>query len=448
MKAIYTFLKYSISKMMPEECFQKALQPGCTAITSQKGMDVFISELAKNGHITQSDTWITSLFPQPSTLRPITFEDFRRAVIDTEFKPERVAFEDHCSKIDESLELLERQVKKALTYPSDVVDLHFILSTIQELKRTIIGSSTATDNEQDSKIQRYRNFFWSRIEGVEPPVPLPIAQRIALVGQMVKTNRKKLQLPVRPKAGLRTSIRSGVSFFPANDAQKNKVDVIEVDALSASYTAYHKEALDFQIAREFLPSHCFRVPLDMRVEGQDKVWFMYEGAHYIPIQNFFRPGSVMSETNPLFAHWRSRIAHALCDISMYGSKRLAAPLTAANITVSSDGDLIAITDAQWGAEKELDSREEPLAVPSLVTILSQLIPETVRGPVLKCILDIASEGGCTIYDLVRHQYFRSFQPVNDVRVQMKMTKSVDETPDASKSQTEDLDSSRPYSSLQ
>ena len=412
--------------MMPEECFQKALQPGTTAITSQKSMDTFISELAKNGHITQSDTWITSLFPQPSPLRPISFEDFRRAVIDTEFKPERVAFEDHCSKIDESLELLERQVKKALTYPSDVVDLHFILSTIQDLKKTIIGSSTTTDNEQDNKVQRYRNFFWSRIEGVEPPVPQPVAQRIALVGQLVKANRKKLQLPVRPKPGQRTTLRPGITFFPANDAQKNKVDVIEVDALAASYTAYHKEALDFQIAREFLPSHCFRSPLDMRIEGQDKVWFMYEGGHYIPITTFFRPGSVMSETNPLFAHWRSRIAHALCDISMYGSKRLAVPLNASNIYVASDGDLISITNAQWGAEKELDSREEPLAVQSLVTILSQLIPESVRGPVLKCILEIAGEGACTIYDLVRHQYFRSFQPLSDVKTQMKMTKSVDD----------------------
>ena len=211
---------------MPEECFQKALQPGTTAITSQKSMDTFISELAKNGHITQSDTWITSLFPQPSPLRPISFEDFRRAVIDTEFKPERVAFEDHCSKIDESLELLERQVKKALTYPSDVVDLHFILSTIQDLKKTIVGSSTTSDNEQDNKVQRYRNFFWSRIEGVEPPVPQPVAQRIALVGQLVKANRKKLQLPVRPKPGQRTTLRPGITFFPANDAQKNKVDVI------------------------------------------------------------------------------------------------------------------------------------------------------------------------------------------------------------------------------
>ena len=112
---------------------------------------------------------------------------------------------------------------------------------------------------------------------------------------------------------------------------------------------------------------------------------------------------------------------------MYGSKRLAVPLNASNIYVASDGDLIAITNAQWGAEKELDSREEPLAVQSLVTILSQLIPEPVRGPVLKCILEIASEGACTIYDLVRHQYFRAFQPLTDVKAQMKTTKTADET---------------------
>jgi hypothetical protein len=92
-------------------------------------------------------------------------------VIDTEFKPERIAFEEHFARIEESLDLLERQVKKALTYPLDVVDLHFILSTIQNLKQKIIGSSTSTDNEQDNKIQRFRNFFSSRIESIKPPVP-------------------------------------------------------------------------------------------------------------------------------------------------------------------------------------------------------------------------------------------------------------------------------------
>ena len=405
--------------MTPEECFLHACQPGQTTLTSQKGLEVFISELAKNGHITQQDTWITSVCAQPSPLHPITFEDFRRAVIDTEFKPERIAFEEHCARIDESLDLLERQVKKALTYPSDVVDLHYILSTIQELKQTIIGSSTATDNEQDNKIQRFRNFFWSRIEGVEPPVPMPIAQRIALVGQMVKTNRKKLQMPVRPKPGMKLVLKPGVSICPGLDSARNKVDVIEVDALTASYTVYHKEALDFQIAREFLPSRCFRIPLDMKVEAGDKVQFIYEGIQYVPILDFFGSGTKISEQNPLFAHWRSRIASALCDISMYGSKRLAKPLSAKNISVSADGDVIAIMDAEWGAEKELDSREEPLAVPSLVGILNELIDEKVQGPVLKCILEIAGEGGCTIFDLVRHPYFRAFQPVVDIKGQMR-----------------------------
>jgi hypothetical protein len=423
--------------MTPEECFQKALQPGQTAISSQKGMEAFISELAKNGHITQQDTWITSVCPQPSALRPITFEDFRRAVIDTEFKPERLAFEDHCARIDESLDLLERQVKKALTYPSDVVDLHFILSTIQDLKQKITGSSTSTDNEQDNKIQRFRNFFWSRIEGVEPPVPQPIAQRIAVVGQMVKANRKKLQPPVRPRPGMRKQLKPGVALCPALDSGKNKVDVIEVDALTASYTVYHKEALDFQIAREFLPSRCFRVPLDMKCETGDKVLFIYEGTRYIPIFQFFNSASKLSEQNPLFAHWRSRIVAALCDISLYGSKRLAAPLTAKNITVSADGDVIAIVDAEWGAEKELDSREEPLAVPSLVSIMNELIDEKIQGPVLKCILEIASEGGCTIFDLVRHQYFRAFQPVADIRTQMRNVRTTDDSPGTGEGDTQD-----------
>ncbi|OHT03535.1 hypothetical protein TRFO_29089 [Tritrichomonas foetus] len=410
-------------EMTPEECFLKALQPDQKAISTQKGMEAFISELAKNGHITQQDTWITSVCPQPSPLHPITFDDFRRAVIDTEFKPERLAFEDHCARIDESLDLLERQVKKALTYPSDVVDLHFILSTIQELKQTIVGSSAATDNEQDNKIQRFRNFFWSRIEGIEPPVPMPIAQRIALVGQLVKANRKKIQLPVRARYQQRRQLKPGVCTFPADDSAKNRVEVIEVDALTASYTVYHKEALDFQIAREFLPSKCFRVPLDMKCEAGDKVWFIYEGTRYIPILQFFSASSKLSEQNPLFSHWRSRIAAALCDISMYGSKRLAAPLTSKNISVSSDGDVIAIVDAEWGAEKELDAREEPLAIQSLVNIMSELINEKVQGPILKCILEIAREGGCTIYDIVRHQYFRSFQPVADVRSQMRSMRS-------------------------
>ncbi|KAK8899820.1 hypothetical protein M9Y10_002142 [Tritrichomonas musculus] len=409
--------------MTPEECFLKAVQPNQKEITAQKQMEVFISELARNGHITQQDTWITSVCPQPSPLHPITFEDFRRAVIDTEFKPERLNFEEHCARIDESLDLLERQVKKALTYPSDVVDLHYILSTIQELKQTIIGSSAATDNEEDNKIQRFRNFFWSRIEGIEPPVPMPIAQRIALVGQIVKQNRKKIQLPVKARTGLRRQIKPGVCTFPADDAVKNKIEVIEVDALTASYTVYHKEALEFQIAREFLPSKCFRVPLDIKCEAGDKVWFMYDGTRYIPILQFFNGGSKLSENNPLFAHWRSRIAAALCDISMYGSKRLAQPLTAKNISVSSDGDLIAIVDAEWGSEKELDAREEPFAIPSLINIMSELINEKVQGPILKCILEIAKEGGCTIFDIVRHQYFRSFQPAPDVRTQMRSLKT-------------------------
>ena len=416
--------------MTPEDCFLRALQQGQNAITTQKGMEVFISELAKNGHITQQDTWITSVCPQPSPLHPITYEDFRRAVIDTEFKPERQAFEEHCARIDESLELLERQVKKALTYPSDVVDLHYILTTIQELKQTIVGSSAATDNEQDNKIQRFKNFFWSRIEGIEPPVPQPIAQRIATVGQMVKANRKKLQLPVRPRAGMRKQLKPGVTLCPGLDSGKNKVDIIEIDALTASYTVYHKEALDFQIAREFLPSRCFRIPLDMKCEAGDKVLFIYEGTRYIPILQFFGSGTKLSENNPLFAHWRSRIAVALSDISMYGSKRLAAPLTAKNISVSGDGDVIAIVDAEWGAEKELDSREEPLAVPSLVAILNDLIDPKVQGPVLKCIIEIASEGGCTIYDLVRHQYFRAFQPVVDIKGQMRNFRPAEDAPGA------------------
>jgi hypothetical protein len=412
--------------MTPEECFMKALQPNQTSISSQKGMEVFISELAKNGHITQQDTWITSVCPQPSPLRPITFEDFRRAVIDTEFKPERIAFEEHCARIDESLDLLERQVKKALTYPSDVVDLHFILSTIQDLKQKIVGSSATTDNEQDNKIQRFRNFFWSRIEGIEPPVPQPIAQRIAIVGQMVKANRKKLQVPVRPRAGMRKQLKPGIALCPALDSGRNKVDIIEVDALTASYTVYHKEALDFQIAREFLPSRCFKVPLDMKCEAGDKVLFIYEGTRYIPLLQFFSATTKLSEQNPLFAHWRSRIAAALCDIAMYGSKRLAAPLTAKNIRIAADGDVIAIVDSEWGAEKELDSRDEPLAVPSLVAIMNELIEEKIQGPVLKCILEIASEGGCTIFDLVRHPYFRSFQPGADIRTQMRNIRTTDD----------------------
>jgi hypothetical protein len=153
---------------------------------------------------------------------------------------------------------------------------------------------------------------------------------------------------------------------------------------------------------------------------------MYEGTRYLPITQFFNRGSKLSEQNPLFSHWRSRIASALCDIAMYGSRYLAVPLTAKNISVASDGDVIAIVDAEWGAEKDLDSRDESLAVPSLVGIMKELIDEKIQGPVLKCILEIASEGGCTIFDLVRHQYFRSFQPVADIKSQMKHFRSADE----------------------
>jgi hypothetical protein len=218
---------------------------------------------------------------------------------------------------------------------------------------------------------------------------------------------------------MRKQLKPGVALVPSLDSAKNKIDVIEVDALTASYTVYHREALDFQIAREFLPSRCFRIPLDIRCESGDKVLFMYEGNRYFPITQFFNQGSKLSEQSPLFSHWRSRIAAAFCDIAMYGSRYLAAPLTAKNISVSSDGDAIAIVDAEWGAEKDLDCREEELAVPSLVHIMNELIDEKIQGPVLKCILEIASEGGCTIFDLVRHQYFRSFQPLADIRNQMK-----------------------------
>ncbi|OHT01798.1 hypothetical protein TRFO_07348 [Tritrichomonas foetus] len=416
--------------MTPEECFLKALQPNQSSITSQKGMDAFIAELAKNGHITQQDTWVTAVCAQPSPLHPISFEEFRRAMIDTEYKQERLTFEDHCVRIDESLDLLDIQVKKALTYSSDVVDLHYILSTIQDLKCTIIGSSAATDNEQDNKIQRYRNFFYGRIEGVDPPVPQPVSQRMALVGQMVKANRKKLQYPVRPKGGAKRMIKPGVCVLSALDNAKNKVEIIEIDSLIASYTIYHKEALDFQIAREFIPSKCFKIPLDMKCEVNDKVWFMYEGTRHIPILSFFTFGSKMSEQNPLFSHWRSRIAHALCDISMYGSKYLSAPITAKNITVTSDGDLIAIVEAQWGSEKELDARNEPFAVLSLIGILNELISEKVQSPVLKTILEVAHEGGVTIYDLIKQPYFRSFQPISDVRSHMKSVKTPDDTQDS------------------
>lgn len=416
--------------MTPEECFLHSLEPGSTQITSQKNMDMFVAELAKNGHITQQDTWITSLFPQPSASRPVTFENFKHAVIDTEFKTERVAFEDHCSHVDESLDLLERQVKKALSYPSDVVNLHFILSTIQDLKQTIIGSTTATDNEQDNKLQRYRNFFWSRIDGIEPPVPQPVAQRIAMIGSLVKNARKKIQPPVRAKGAAKRTIRPGVCIFPAQDAIKNKIDVIEVDALTASYTSYHKEALDFQIAREFLPSRCFRSPLDMRCETGDKVWFMYESNRYIPIEPFFRGPTAIGEQSPLFAHWRSRIAAALCDIAMYGSKRLATPLHASNIHVQADGDFICIVDAEWGADKDVEGREEPLVIPSLINIMEELIAPAGQGPVLRCILEIAREGGCTIYDVVRHPFFRALQPAGDIRNQIRLSRLKDNAHDA------------------
>lgn len=409
--------------MNPEECFQHSLEPGTTEITSQKNMELFVAELAKNGHITQQDTWITSLFPQPSPTRPVTFENFKRAVIDTEFKNERLAFEEHCAHVDESMDLLERQVKKALSYPSDVVNLHFILNTIQDLKQTIAGSTAATDNEQDNKVQRYRNFFWSRIDGVDPPIPQPIAQRIAYVGQLVKNQRKKVQPPVKSRSGTKKQICPGVCCFAAQDAAKNMIDVIEVDALTASYTAYHKEALDFEIAREFLPSHCFRSPLDMRCETGDKVWFMYDSNRYLPILSFFRGPTAIGEQSPLFAHWRSRIASALCDLTMYGSKRLAAPLGAANINVTADGDQICIVDAEWGADKDVEAHDEPLAIPSLIKIIDEIILPNLQGPVLKCILEIAREGGCTIFDIVRHPYFRALQSQGEVKNQIALSRS-------------------------
>lgn len=412
--------------MNPEDCFQRALEPGQTAITSPKNMEIFISELSRNGHISQNDTWITSLFPAPSTSKPVTFESFKRAVIDTEYKNERIAFEEHCSRVDESLDLLERQVKKALSYPNDVVNLSFILSTIQDLKQTIIGKSSANDNEQDNKLQRFRNLFWSRIERNEPPVPQPIAQRVALVGNLIKNNRKKIQMPIKSKGGVKRQIRPGVSIFLAQDTAKNRLDVIEVDSLVASYTSYHKEALDFEIAREFLPSRCFRTPLDMKCEAGDKVWFIYESARYIPITTFFTGSATVGEQSPLFSHWRSRIASALCDITMYGSKRLASPLKACNIHVSSDGENICIVDAEWGADKDIESREEPLAVQSIINIIEDLIPTQNQSQVLKCIMEIAKDGGCSIFDMVRHPFFRSFQSPVDVRNQMKASRSTDD----------------------
>ena len=418
--------------MTPEECFLRAVEGDSKEITSQQQMDIFVNELAKNGHITQSDSWITSLFPQPSTSRPVTFETFKRAVIDTEFKSERIAFEEHCAHVDESLDLLERQVRKALSYPSDVVNLHFILSTIQDLKQTIAGSSTATDNEQETKMQRYRNFFWTRIEAVEPPTPMPIAQRIAYIGQLIKNQRKRVQPPIKPtRPGVKKQLAPGVFLFAATDAARNKIDIIEIDALTASYTAYHKQALDFELSREFLPTKCFRSPLDMRVEG-DKVWFMYDSNRYLPITGYFRSSAPVGEQSPLFAHWRTRIASAICDIAMYCSKFLAQPLSADNIYVSSDGNYICIVDAEWGADRDVEGREEPLAVPSLIKIIDELIPPTNQGPVLHTILEIAREGGCTIYDIVRHPYFRTLQPQGDVKNLMSLTRSkggIDLNPD-------------------
>lgn len=412
--------------MNAEECFQKALQPGKTAIQTQKSMDQFVAELAQNEHITQQDSWISSLFPQPSPLHPITFEDFRRAVIDTEFRQERIAFEEHCEAVDESLELLERQITKALTFPSDVVDLHFILDTIQSLKKSILGTAITGDSEAEATEQRHRNFFWGRIEGIDPPARIPLASRIASVGQMVRQNRKKVQLPVKQKSANKKQIRTGVYQFQAVDSSRMKIDVIEVDAVTSTYTSFQREALDFQIARELLPSHCFRIPLDTRSEGGDKIWFMYEGIHYIPFTQFFNSNTVLAEQNPLFAHWRTRIASALVDISMYCSKQLLVPLTAKNIMVSSDGDYIAIVDAEWGADKDLENPEEPLAVPSLVSIVEDAIPVSLRGPVLKSIIEIASSGECTIFDIIRHPYFRSLQPISDIRVNMQASRSTKE----------------------
>jgi hypothetical protein len=217
---------------------------------------------------------------------------------------------------------------------------------------------TSTDNEQDNTIQRFQNFFWSGIEGVEPPVPQPIA----VVGQMVKAIPKKLQGSDRPCVGMRKLLKPGMALCPALDSSKNKVG-----ALMASNSVFHKAGLDFQIAREFLPSWCFGVPLDTKCETGTKVLSIYEGTRNIPIVPFFNSVSKLSEENRLFAHWRSKIVAILCDISLYGS-------TARSIIVSAAGDVIAIVHT----EKELDSREEPLTVPSVVSIMNELINEKIQ----------------------------------------------------------------------
>ena len=408
--------------MTPEECFLRSISNGSNSITNPKEMEIFVSELAKNGHITQQDNWITSLFPQPSSSRPVTFDDFKRAVIDTEFKSERLTFEDHCSKVDESLDLLERQVKKALSYPSEVVNLHFILSTIQDLKKSIVGKGLSGDNEQDTKSQRYKNFFWSRIEGIELPPIMQIPQRLSLIGQQIKINRKKLQYPIKPKTNNSKQLQLGVQLIPALDSNRNKVDIIEIDVLNCSYSSYFKESQDFEICREFLPSKCFRIPLDVKIENNDKVWFIYEYNRYIPIINFFKGFNAIGEQSQLFLHWRSRIVSALCDISLYGSKFLLKPLNSNNIHICGDGDLICLLDIEWGSDKDLELKEEPLAISSLINIIEELIPNQQQGPVLKCILEICKENSCTIYDIARHPYFRSFQPLNEIKSLMRINR--------------------------
>lgn len=292
------------------------------------------------------------------------------------------------------------------------------------LSKLLLEVSNSNDSEQENKIQRLKSFFWSRIDGTEPPVPQSYASRISLTGQFVKSYRKKIKHPVKPRSTVKKQLRPGIFIFQANDADKLKIDVIEIDALTASYSSYHKEALDFQICREFLPSHCFKIPYDMKIDQSDKVWFMYEGTKYNPITNFFNENSRLAEQNPLFTHWRCRIATALCDIAMYGSKSLVSPLHAKNIQIAADGDTIAIVDAHWGPDKELESRTEPLAVPSLVNILEEIVPENMRSPVLSAILEVAKDGACTIYDIVMHPFFRSGQSSNDVKGHMKTVRAV------------------------
>jgi hypothetical protein len=105
-----------------------------------------------------------------------------------------------------------------------------------------------THNEQDNTIQRFRNFFWSRINVVEPPVP----QSIAVVRQMVKVIRKKRQGSGLPRVGMRKLLKPGIAIYHVLDSAKNKVN-----SLTASNSVFHKAALDFQIAREFLLRRCF-----------------------------------------------------------------------------------------------------------------------------------------------------------------------------------------------